>query len=136
MRLRGPIKGQPIHEVDGEGTIGRVVSCIVQGPDHELGGLCVMTVNDEPSVTMLLAVLSAEPANDFHTAVAPVRIDKLFSTQVVVEMHLAPRFRKPTDALLGGLNPDRCRVAGKKERSAGGVVIQEQDAVFVRRFDF
>src|SRR5208282_1906000 len=121
--------GKPGEYVDSEWPINRLVAVLAQAPDHHVGRIGVVAVDEEPCAGRRLLRLGAEPADDFHTTIVPARVHEDLSTQVMVEVHLIPAFGKPGDAFPGGLDPDGLGMATEEGPGPIRVIVQEKDAV-------
>ncbi len=127
--LVGRLGAKPGEYVDSEWPINRLVAVLAQAPDHQVGRIGVVTVDEEPCAGRRLLRLGAEPADDFHATIVPARVHEDLSTQVMVEVHLIPAFGKSGDAFPGGLDPDGLGMATEEGPGPTMVIVQEEDAV-------
>jgi hypothetical protein len=74
--------------------------------------------------------LVAQPADDRHAAIVAVVVDAMLAAQVMVEVHVIPRFARAQrpDALHGRLDSDRLGVIPLELNAPRRIVVQEQNA--------
>jgi hypothetical protein len=98
---------------------------------HGQRGAWVVGVNHEQGRLEVGAWLLAEPADDRHAAVVAVVVDKVLSSQVMVEVDLVPGFVESADAVGDCLDPHRVGVVGLELDSPIRVVVQEEYAAAI-----
>ena len=86
-------------------------------------------MNKEQRFAEMVARLGAEPADDLHTAVTLVDVDKRLAAQVMIEVNFVPWVGKLAQTVGDSLDPDCLRVVRQERLGPGRVIVEKKDSV-------